>query len=136
VLAQIVHGVVRALAGTVVGAAPGAVYAAMVGAVHVGVYGRWDRVPAFAVGSVVVGALVGLLGGVRWALSGEAAPDSSPRSTAPLVLPARRVNNAPVGRRVAEHPRWPGLRLGGASRRRAPVGGAQPRGAVRRGCPC
>jgi hypothetical protein len=106
-LAQVVRGVVRLSAAVVLGAVPGAVYAALVGAVHLGVYGRWDRAPAFAVGCVVVGALIGLFGGVRWALSGEPAPGSSPppaargSSPAPLAVPSR-----PSGR----HPRRPGLR--------------------------
>src|SRR5690242_17952756 len=88
-LGQIVRGVVRTLGGLVLGAAPGAIYAALVGAVHLGVNGRWDRAPAFAVGCVTVGALVGLLGGVKWALSGEAAPDSA--------LPAAGLPHVPAG---------------------------------------
>jgi hypothetical protein len=73
-LGQIVRVVVRVSVGVVLGAVPGALYAGLVGAVHLGVYGRWDRVPAFAVGSVLVGALLGCWAGIAWALSGEAAP--------------------------------------------------------------
>jgi hypothetical protein len=50
------------------GAAPGAIYGGLVAAVHLGVYGRWDQVPTFAVASVLVGAVAGLLGGVVSAL--------------------------------------------------------------------
>jgi hypothetical protein len=71
------------------GAVLGALYAGLVGAVHLGVSGRWDRVPAFAVGCVLVGALFGLLGGIKWARSGAAAPDSSPRQQ-PVVHPSKR----------------------------------------------
>ena len=56
-----VRVVVRQLAGLVLGASPGALYAGLVAAVHFGVYGRWDRVPAFAVGCVLIGAVIGLL---------------------------------------------------------------------------
>ena len=116
-LAQVVRGVVRLSAAVVLGAVPGAVYAALVGAVHLGVDGRWDRIPAFAVGCVMVGALFGLFGGVRWALSGELAPGSAPpvaRATFPasLAVPSR-----PSGR----HPRRPGLRPGGGPAGRRPI---------------
>jgi hypothetical protein len=80
-LGQIVRMVVRISAGMVLGALPGALYAGLVGAVHLGVYGRWDRVPAFAVGCILVGALFGLLGGSKWALAAEAVPGSSPSPT-------------------------------------------------------
>ena len=117
-LAQVIRGVVRLSATVALGAVPGAVYAALVGAVHLGVYGRWDRVPAFAVGCVVVGALFGLVGGVRWALSGEPAPGGSPPpaarglAPAPLAVPSR-----PSGR----HPRRPGLRPRGGQPGRRPI---------------
>jgi hypothetical protein len=55
------------------GAAPGAVYAVLVGAVHFAVYRRWEPIPAFAVGSILAGALLGLVGGILWAFSGCAA---------------------------------------------------------------
>jgi hypothetical protein len=71
-LDQIVRVVVRVLVSAVLGAAAGALYAGLVGAVHLGAYGRWDQIPAFAVGCVLVGAVLGLLGRVAWALSGEA----------------------------------------------------------------
>jgi hypothetical protein len=115
-LGQVVRGVVRTSAGLVLGAVPGALYAGVVGIVHLGVSGRWDRAPAFAVGCALVGALFGLLGGVNWALAGEPAPGSTPppaargSSQAPLVVPAR-----PAGR----HPRRPKLRRCGGPRGRA-----------------
>ena len=114
-LEEIVRVVVRLSAGVVLGVVPGALYAGLVGAVHLGVYGRWDRVPAFAVGCVMVGALFGLLGGIGWALSGEAAPGSSRSPAAsrshvteagqsrnllsqiPLGVPARQSSSARVG---------------------------------------
>jgi hypothetical protein len=126
-LGQIVRGMVRTSAGLVLGAVPGALYAALVGIVHLGVHGRWDRAPAFAVGCVVVGAFLGLLGGVIWALSGEPAPGTSPPPTArgwsqaPLVEPALRSGRPPVGRPVGRYSRRPGLRPGGGSRGRAPI---------------
>jgi hypothetical protein len=125
-LGQIVRGVVRTSAGLVLGGVPGALYAGLVGAVHFGVYGRWDRAPAFAVGCILVGALFGLVGGIHWALSGEAAPGSSPLPTArgssqvALVVPARRSDRSQVGRPVGWYPRRSGLRPGGGSRGRAP----------------
>jgi len=72
-LGQFVRVVTGVLVSTVSGAVLGALYAGLVGAVHLGAYGRWDRVPAFAVGCVLVGAVLGLLGRMAWALSGEAA---------------------------------------------------------------
>jgi CheY-like chemotaxis protein len=77
-LGQIVRGAVRTAAGLALGAVPGTLYGALVGMVHLGVSGRWDRAPAFAVGCTLAGALFGLLGGVGWALSGEPAPAGSP----------------------------------------------------------
>ena len=83
---QVVRGVGRLSAGVALGVVPGALYAALVGAVHLGVYGRWDRIGAFAVGCVLVGAVFGLLGGIVWALSGAAARERRPvRSTAGLL---------------------------------------------------
>jgi hypothetical protein len=115
---QLVRGVVRMSAGVVLGAAPGALYAALIGAVHLGVYGRWDQVPAFAVGCILVGALLGLLGGMKWALSEEAAPGSPPLTAG---VPARRSDRPSVGRPVGGRPPRPGLRLGGGSRGQAPI---------------
>jgi hypothetical protein len=71
---QIVGVAVRMSACVVLGAVPGVLYAGLVGAVHVGLSGRWDRVPAFTVGCVLVGGLFGLLGGIAWALSVKSAP--------------------------------------------------------------
>ena len=62
---QVVRVGVRLAAGAMMGAVPGALYAGLVGSVHFGLYGRWDRVPAFAVGCVLVGALLGLLGSTK-----------------------------------------------------------------------
>jgi hypothetical protein len=127
-LAQVIRGVVRVSATVALGAVPGGGYAALVGAVHLGVYGRWDRVPAFAVGCVVVGALFGLFGGVRWALSGEPAPDGSPppaargSSPAPLAVPswpsgvpARRPGLRPRGGQPGRRPTSPRRRAIGRS---------------------
>jgi len=129
---QVVRGVARVLGGVALGAVPAAIYSALVGAVHFGAYGRWDRAPAFALGCVTVGALAGLLGGIKWALSDEAALGSglppggclshvgagSPgrgRSTqAPLrVVSARPSDSAGAGR-------WGGA-LGGRGCARAKV---------------
>jgi hypothetical protein len=54
------RALVRLVVGAALGAGPGALYAGLVAGVHWAVYGRWDRVPAFAVGCLAVGALVGL----------------------------------------------------------------------------
>jgi hypothetical protein len=59
--------------GAALGALPGAFYAGLVGTVHLGVYGRWDRLPDFAVACVAAGALLGL-GAAAWALSSRRAP--------------------------------------------------------------
>jgi hypothetical protein len=69
----------QGLAGTVLGAAPAALYAVLVGAVHLAIYGRWGGVPAFALGCVLVGALVGLLAGLTLALTEEAPQHREPR---------------------------------------------------------
>lgn len=74
--------VIRIAACLVLGAAPGALYASLVIAVHRGTYGAWDRVPAFVVGCILVGAMIGLLGGIRWVLSDEPGPGSVPPAPA------------------------------------------------------
>jgi hypothetical protein len=74
----LVRIVVRLSAGMALGLVPAALYGRLVAAVHLAVYGRWDRAPAFALGCVIAGALLGLLGGVAWALSGNPAPVSRP----------------------------------------------------------
>jgi hypothetical protein len=71
-LRQIVRGAVWVLVGTGSGALAGALYGGLVGAAHLGGYGRWDHIPAFAVGCVLVGAVFGLLVCLAWALSGKA----------------------------------------------------------------
>jgi hypothetical protein len=48
------------LVGLTVGAGVGLAYATLVGVVYLGVYARWDRVPAFAAWSVAAGAAAGL----------------------------------------------------------------------------
>jgi ABC-type xylose transport system permease subunit len=90
-LRQIVRVAVRISAGVVLGAVPGALYAALVGVVHVGVSRRWDGLPAFTVGCVLVGGLLGLVGGTTWAL--RARP---PRAAALVSLQGSRkgVNDA------------------------------------------
>jgi hypothetical protein len=103
-LGQIVRMVIRMSAGVVTGTAPGALYASLIGAVHLSVYGSWDRVPAFIVGCILVGALVGLLGSIRWALSGKAAPDSVPAAPAGPV-PVATGRRPPRPRRPGPHPR-------------------------------
>jgi hypothetical protein len=72
-LRRVVRVGVRLLVGVVLGAAAGALYAGLVGAVHRGAYGRWDRIPTFAVLCVLAGALFGLLRGLGWVLWGGAA---------------------------------------------------------------
>jgi hypothetical protein len=73
-LGQIVCGTVRIFVGTGSGALAGTLYAGLVGAAHLGGFGRWDQIPDFAVGCVLVGAVLGLLlGCLAWALSGKAA---------------------------------------------------------------
>jgi len=124
-LVRIVRGLVRVSVGLALGAVPGALYGAAVGTVHLGVYGRWDRAPAFAVGCVLVGALFGLLGGIEWALSGEVAPSDSPlplargSSQAPLAVSARRPGSAPASRPWCRNSRPPVRRTAGGWRRRA-----------------
>ena len=133
-LGQIVRMVIRMSAGLVMGAAPGALYGSLVSVVHLGVYGGWDRIPAFAVGCVLVGALFGLLGSIGWAVAGEAAPGMRPRATAvpspvatgsqggnpffqaPLEVPARPSDNARTVRPSGRRPCRAGLRPRGSSR--------------------
>jgi hypothetical protein len=70
--------VAQALVYVAAGAVAGALYAGLVSILHVGAYGRWDKVPGFAVGSVLVGAGLGLL--IRWivrTLPAEAIQDSA-----------------------------------------------------------
>jgi hypothetical protein len=62
--------VVRLSVGALLGVAPGALYAALVSVVHRGTYGTWGRIPCFVVGCVVTGALLGLVAGVVWTVSG------------------------------------------------------------------
>src|SRR5260370_32015583 len=83
----IIRAGVRVLVSVVLGAALGALYAGLVGAVHLGTYGRWDQFPAFAVGSVLVGAGLGLLGRVAWAMSGQAARERADGRPPPSVSP-------------------------------------------------
>lgn len=70
---RIVQVVARVLVSTVSGALSGALYAALVGTVHRGTYGRWDQIPAFAVGCVIGGAVLGMLAGMVLVLSSKTA---------------------------------------------------------------
>jgi hypothetical protein len=60
-LAQMFRIITRPLIGPILGAAAGALYAGLVTTVHVAVYGRWDEIPIFGAGCVLVGALFGLI---------------------------------------------------------------------------
>jgi hypothetical protein len=72
-LRQIVSGMIRVLVGTASGALVGSLYAGLVGVAHRGGFGRWDQIPAFALGSVLVGAAFGLLlACLAWAMPGSA----------------------------------------------------------------
>jgi hypothetical protein len=82
--------VVRLSTGMVLGLVPALLYGSLVAAVQFGVSGRWGRTPAFLLTGVIVGALLGLLGGVVWALSGHSAP-VSPRAAQPPRLTRQRI---------------------------------------------
>src|SRR6266545_4828250 len=92
-LGQIVRVGVGVLVSMMLGAAVGAGYAGVVGTAHLSAYRRWDHIPAFAVGCVLVGALFGLLGGIGLALSGgaawERADSRSPADSSRHPGPAR-----------------------------------------------
>jgi hypothetical protein len=94
-------------------------YSALIVGVHFAMTGRWDRGPAFALGCVIVGALLGLLGGMVWAMSGEGpAPsaleptnsfraDTRPRLASPAAPgTAARWSSRRPRRRVGPR-RWP-----------------------------
>jgi hypothetical protein len=66
---QIVGILCRVFVGLLLGAAAGMLYCGLVSAVHVGVYGRFDHFSGFAVGCMMVGGLLGLLGGGAWTLT-------------------------------------------------------------------
>jgi hypothetical protein len=100
-----VDGRIRTLAlpfvGLAFGALPGAAYAALVGVVHLALYGRWDRVPAFAAGCVAVTAAVGLTIGACLAISrrsrsraGKERRTESPVKVARLSLYSRHRRSA------------------------------------------
>jgi len=107
-LVRIVRGLVRVSVGLALGAVPGALYGIAVGTVHLGVYGRWDRAPAFAVGCVLVGALFGLLGASSGPCPARPHPATSschwpavrPRPLSPY-LPDDRAAPRPAGRGVS-----------------------------------
>jgi hypothetical protein len=62
-LEQLARLGVRLSASVVLGAVAGALYAALVSGVHFAVYERWNQIPAFAKGCILVGAVLGLLRG-------------------------------------------------------------------------
>ena len=101
-LGHIVRAVVRVLVSSMLCAALGALYAGLIGAVHLGVSGRWDQIPVFAKGCVLVGALLGLLGRIAWDLmqdSFASAISCSPKRLTPTaVAPQCRRSNwsAPI----------------------------------------
>jgi hypothetical protein len=100
---QLKRAAVRVLVSMAWGALLGGLYAALVGTAHLGTYRRWDGIPAFAAGCILVGVGLGLLGYLVWAVSGEAARERAgsgppPRSSR-LPGPARRtVGPRPVRR--------------------------------------
>jgi hypothetical protein len=119
---QTVRVMARALVSMGTGAVLGAGYAVLAGAVHLGAYGLWNQIPAFALGCVLVGAGLGLLGRMVWALAGEAveevADGQSPLSGNPPAEPARRTadergppdsrkSSRGYGRDRFPHPRQP-----------------------------
>jgi hypothetical protein len=87
----------RLSAGVALGAAPGALYAGLVAAVRLAVYGNWDPSPTFSMASVLIGAVVGLAGGIVSALSEDAEAVELPaaRSTMPRVLVAEPAGQKP-----------------------------------------
>src|SRR5439155_614851 len=113
----IARAAVRGMLSTASGAFLGALYAALVGTVHLGAYGRWEGIPAFAVGCILVGAVFGLLGCVLWAVWGEAAWGSagseSPASSSPGSGPgpsAARAGSSPGDPRTTATPSPPSAR--------------------------
>jgi hypothetical protein len=74
-----------ALVSMVSGALVGGLYAGLVGTVHLVVYGRWDHIPAFTLGCVLAGAVLGLLGRTAWSLSSEDAPERMDRRSRAMV---------------------------------------------------
>jgi hypothetical protein len=98
---EVARVVVRLSAGAALGALPAALYAGLVSVVHFAVTARWERLPAFALGCLAVGALVGLLG-AAWSLSGRR-PARPPAGTGRLAVrfpaPAdgKSITSAPRG---------------------------------------
>jgi hypothetical protein len=92
----LVRIVARLSAGMALGLVPAVLYGGLVAAVHLAVSGRWDRAPTFALGCAIAGALLGLLGGVAWALAGNPAPVSRP--AAKPLLARRRIQRVIPGR--------------------------------------
>jgi hypothetical protein len=120
--------VIRLSAGTMLGLVPAGLYGGLAAAIHFAAAGRWDRSPAFALGCLIAGALLGLLGGGVWALSGQGPAPVRRRAAGPL-LPRQLFQ-------CLQHGRARTPRLGGAARNGERVGSR--RGTPRRasGCLC
>ena len=67
------------LISVVLGALAGLAYALLVGGSYVVLYGRWGRVPALAAGSILTGAVLGLVVGAGLVFAGLAQKSTSRR---------------------------------------------------------
>jgi hypothetical protein len=75
--------VARLCAGMVLGLVAAGIYGGLVAAIYFLVTGNWDEPPDFVLGCVLTGALLGMLGGAAWALSGQGAAPVSRRDSPP-----------------------------------------------------
>jgi uncharacterized iron-regulated membrane protein len=57
----------RVFIGMAIGTLSAAIYSSLVAFVHLAAHGRWDGVHRTAVWFALVGAIIGLIGGVAWA---------------------------------------------------------------------